>query len=220
LDKTEYTINAKGEVVPNYKYKKSTVYVLKSDSFRMHGKSDKMMLAGFLKYLNNVLNASNTTTARLGSLIMASPKQLTGSPTMTTLTKLEKDEAETEISENYGGLRNQKQILIWKQAMDFTTVNLSGLDSKTIEKSKFAIQAICDRIKVPSNQVSIIDGSSSNGLSNGGELREGDLLKYKAFERLLNKTLVKMAKDLDLVIDYTIYNKPMREAAVEEKTIL
>lgn len=100
--------------------------------------------------------------------------------------------------------------------MDFTTVNLSGLDSKTIEKSKFAIQAICDRIKVPSNQVSIIDGSSSNGLSNGGELREGDLLKYKAFERLLNKTFVKMAKDLDLVIDYKIYNKPIQEAETQD----
>ena len=94
--------------------------------------------------------------------------------------------------------------------MQFTIINLAGLDSKTIEKSKFAISAICDRLKIPSNQVSIIDSSSGrNTLSNGGEIREGDLLKYKSFERLLNKTFVKMAKDLDLIIDYTIYNKPV-----------
>jgi len=39
-------------------------------------------------------------------------------------------------------------------------------------------------------------------------MRECDIMKYKSFERLLNKTFIKMAKDLDLVIDYTIYNKP------------
>ena len=92
--------------------------------------------------------------------------------------------------------------------MQFTQINLSALDSKTIEKSKFAIQSICDRLKIPANQVSMIEGSTSNGLSNGGEIREGDLLKYKTFERLLNKTFIRMAKDLDLIVDYTIYNKP------------
>ena len=222
LDDTEYTTNSKNEVLVTLpSLKKSEVYVLKSDSFRMYGKSDKVMLAGFLKYLNNVLNASNTTTARLGSLIMASPKQAANSPVLATLTKIEKDEAETEISENYGGLKNQKQILIWKQAMDFTTVNLAGLDAKAIEKSKFAIQAICDRIRVPANQVSIIESNGgSNGLSNGGELREGDLLKYKSFERLLNKTFIRMAKDLDLIVDYSIYNKPVQKVEVQPTTTI
>ena len=210
LDSTEYTINARGQILAQSKnYKNAEIYLLKSDSFRMYGKSDKVFLAGFLKYLNNVLNASNTTTARLGSLIMATPAQAANSPIMASLTANEKQEAETEISENYGGLKNQKQILIWRNAMNFTTVNLAGLDSRTIDKAKFAIQAICDRIKIPANQVAIIETSASNGLSNGGEMREGDLLKYKTFERLLNKTFVKMARDLDLNVDYSIYNKPV-----------
>ena len=93
--------------------------------------------------------------------------------------------------------------------MDFTTVNLAGLDAKTIDKARFAVSAICDRFKVPSNQVSIIESTVGGAsLSNGGEIREGDLLKYKSFERLLNKTFIKMAKDIDLTIDYEIYNKP------------
>ena len=179
----------------------------------MNGKSDRQFLGGFLTYLDNVMNASNTTTARLGSLIMASPKQASSLPVMATLEKSEKDDIEKEISEEYGGLKKQKQILIWKQSMEFTTINLAGLDRETINKAKFAVTAICDRLKIPANQVALIDATtSSNSLSNGGQYREGDLLKYKTFERLLNKTFVRMATELDLVVDYSIYNKPVAKS--------
>jgi len=214
LTTDEFNVNAKGQVtVTNPNFKNSETYVMKSDTYRMSGRSDKAVLSGFLKYLDNVMNASNTTTARLGTLIMASPKQSAGLPTEAKFTDIEKTSAEKDISENYGSLSTQKQILIWRKAMDFSTINLSALDSKTIDKAKFAIEAICDRLKVPSSQVSMIDASSgSNGLSNGGEIREGDLLKYKAFERLLNKTFIRMANDLDLIVDYEIYNKPVAKA--------
>lgn len=211
LEDDEFSTDAKNKVqVNNSRYSNYEIYVMKSDSLVSNGMSDRTFLSGFLKYLDNVLNASNTTTARLGTIIMASPQNVTGSPVMQTITDMEKQQAEDDISKDYGGLKNQRQILIWRQAMNFTTVSLSGLDGKTIEKSKFAIEAICDRLKVPANQVSIIEASSnSNSLSAGGQVREGDLLKYKTFERLLNKTFVKMARDLDLQIDYTIYNKPV-----------
>lgn len=211
LEDDEYSADSKNKVqVNNSRYSEYEIYVMKSDSFMMNGVSDRAFLSGFLKYLDNVLNASNTTTARLGTIIMASPQNVAGSPVMQTITDAEKKQAEEDISRDYGGLKNQRQIQIWRQAMNFTTISLSGLDGKTIEKSKFAIEAICDRLKVPANQVSIIEASSnSNSLSAGGQVREGDLLKYKSFERLLNKTFIKMARDLDLQVDYTIYNKPI-----------
>ena len=212
MDKTQYTLNAKNEITALGKLKNAEIYVLKSDTYILSGRSDKAMLHGFLSYLDNVLNASNTTTARLGSLIMASPKQLTNSPIASVITNTEKKEAEKEISDEYGSLKKQKQILIWRQAMDFTTINLAGLDSKTIDKARFAVSAICDRFKVPATQVALIDSTVGGAsLSNGGEIREGDLLKYKSFERLLNKTFIKMAKDIDLILDYEIYNKPKQE---------
>lgn len=210
VDPTDYSINSKNKVELNkHHYPNHTIYVMQSDSFRVNGMSDRQFLAGFLKYLDNVLNASNTTTARLGTLIMASPKAQSGLPMVAKLTDGDKQKAEEDISNDYGGLKKQKQILIWRQGMDFTTINLSGLDSRTIEKSKFAVSVICDRLKIQSNQVSTMESSSSgNGLSNGGEIQEGDILRYKTFERLLNKTFIKMARDLDLIVDYTIYNKP------------
>lgn len=209
VDDDDYSLDSKNRAKLNtYRYKNHEVYVMKSDSFIANGISDKLLLKGFLTYLDNILNASNTTTARLGSLVMATPQTPSGSPTLATISKTDKETIETDISENYGSLKSQKQILIWRQPMQFTTINLSGLDAKTIDKAKFAILAICSKLKIPANQVPMIEGSSSNGLSNGGEISEGDLLKYKTFERLLSKTFVRMAKDLDLIIDYTIYNKP------------
>ena len=73
-----------------------------------------------------------------------------------------------------------------------------------------AVLAICDRMKVPANQVAIIDANSSKSLSNGSELREGDFNKYQSFERLLNRTFVQMAQAYGMTVDYTIYNKPIR----------
>ena len=210
VDDDEYTVDSKNKVVlnPNL-YNNHEVYILKSDSFVGRGQSDKQLLNGFLTYLNNVLNASNTSTARLGSLIMATPQNAAGSPVLASISDADKKAKEKEISEDYGSLKSQKQILIWRNAMQFTTINLAGLDRQTIEKAKFAILAICSKLKIPANQVPIIEGASTNGLSNGGEISEGDLLKYKTFERLLNKSFIRIAKDLDLIVDYTIYNKPV-----------
>ena len=220
LDDDQYTITG-GDLktsVVSKKYKGSRVYVLKSDTFRSEGMSDRVFLGGFLTFLDNVMNASNTTTARLGSLIMASPVAAAGGNTLAKLTDDQKEEAEKAVSENYGSLKSQKQIMVWRQQMGFTTINLSGLDSKTIEKIKMAVCVICDRVKAPSNQSAIIDSANTSSLSNGGEMREGDLLKYKSFERLLNKTFIRMAKDLDLIIDYSIYNKPVPAPTQPQQT--
>lgn len=209
LDDDQFTTDAEIKaIITAKKYKGSRVYILKSDTFRETGMSDKQQMIGYLNYLENILNASNTMTARLGTMVMACPVTASGINTVNKISDLEKEKIEKDISDNFGALKSQRQIHIWGQEMAFTTINLAGIDTKTIDKAKFIINVICDRIKVPSNQVSVIDASNTNSLSNGGEMREGDIMKYKSYERLLNKTFVKMAKDLDLIIDYTIYNKP------------
>jgi len=220
LDDDQFTTDGNSYVLPTAKkYKGARVYVLKSDTFRETGMSDKKKLSGFLSYLDNVLNASNTTTARLGAMIMACPMSSAGLNTESKITDLEQYRKEVGIGEDYGALKSQRQVMIWPRQMGFTTINLSGLDAKTIDKAKFAITVICDRIKVPSNQIGVIDSANTNSLSNGGEMREGDLLKYKSFERLLNKTFVKMANDLDLIVDYEIYNKPEMNTQPQTTTL-
>lgn len=189
------------------------VYVMRSSAYMSTGSSDKQLCRPFLDFLDNVLNASNTASARLGAVVVASPKNVTSAPAPFVLREEDKEALEKEISENYGAISKQKQVMILPREMSFQVISLATLDQHTADKAKLAILAIADRIKVPANQVGIIDATSSKSLANGTELREGDFNKYQSFERLLNQSFMQMAKDMGLRVDYTIYNKPVRQHA-------
>ncbi len=186
------------------------VYVMKSQTYECTGCSDKQLLQPYLTFLDNVLNASNTVSARMGSVIVASPKNLTNAPTAVVLNKEQKDALEKETQDEYGALSAQKLFMVLPREMAFQVINLAGLDQRTTEKARLAILAIADRIKVPANQIAIIDANSSKSLSNGSELREGDYNKYQSFERLLNTTFLRLADSCGLQLTYTMDNKPKR----------
>lgn len=214
MGRNEYTTNTTSDsrliVLPNDP--NVEVYVMSSQTMMLEGKSDKEMLRPFLRLLDNVLNGANTISERLGSTIIMSPQQASGMPMPTILTKAEKEEMEKELGDKYGYLRNQRSVMILPSPMNVQTINLAGLDNRMIEKVKTAILAICDRIKVPANQVGIIDANSNRAFANGSELREGDIIKYRNFRRLLNQTFFRMAEDLGLQVDYLIENEPKSDA--------
>ena len=182
-------------------------YVMVSDAHREHGTSDKGLVRGYLTYIDNLMNSSNTINARLGLTVFASPKNEEKLNT-TVLTKEQAEEMEQSISEGYGSLSRQKQFALFRQPMDFITINLAAADLKLQEKIKMAVCIIADRIKVPANQIAMIDAAGSKSFANGSEALVGDFAKYQSFERLFNKTFGRMAFELGLSIDYTIYNKP------------
>ena len=219
LDESEYTLNATNagllKIYPNRN--DVEIYVMSSQTMKLEGKSDREMLQPFLRYLDNVSNGSNTVSERMGTLVVMSPQQASGVPVSTILTEKDKERIEKEIGGNdskYGYLRNQKSMLLLPNAMNIQTINLAGMDNRMQEKVRTAILAICDRIKVPANQVAIIDANSSKTLANGTELREGDLSKYRNFRRLLNVTFYQMAIDLGLDVDYIIENEPREKVTI------
>lgn len=219
LDPSEYTLNTtNGGLLKVYPNRDDVeIYVMSSQTMKLEGKSDRDMLQPFLRYLDNVLNGSNTVSERMGTLVVMSPQQAPGVPVSTILTEKDKERIEKEIGGNnskYGYLRNQKSMLLLPNAMNIQTINLAGMDNRMQEKVRTAILAICDRIKVPANQVAIIDANSSKTLSNGTELREGDLSKYRNFRRLLNVTFYQMAVDLGLDVDYVIENEPREKVTI------
>lgn len=219
---TDYTIqtNESGawKVVP-FNLKDNEIYVMKSNLFLNTGLSHKMFLYPYIKYINSLLDASNTITSRLGSVIVCSPKNLSSAPTDIVLTDEDKKEIEKDLSEKYGALHNQRQIMILPREMNFENLSLTALDDKLETKLKLAIEVICDTFKVPSNQLAVIDASSSKALSNGSELIAGDVRKYMSFERLLNETFIKMADDLRINLTYEIYNKPNPNSANLEENV-
>lgn len=222
--KTEYHVEVNQEYI-NITPNKSLIddgaelYTMVSPTMETTGQSDKQLLRPFLDYLDNALNASNTITARLGAMVVASP---TGTPnTFGRLNEEEKKAVESEINKEYGALMQQSQFLLLPREMKMEVISLAALDIKTDARVRSAVLAIADRLKVPANQFAMIDADSSKALSNGSELVAGDLAKYKSFERLLDATFVRMARDLQLPpsameeidgvptpIYYGIYNKP------------
>lgn len=221
---TEYNKKTDGDYVvitpsKSLEARDAEVYVIVSDALETTGKSDKELLQPFLVYGDNALNASNTITERLGAMVVASPA---GSQnTFGRLNEEEKKQLESEINKEYGALIQQSQFMLLPREMNMQVVSLAALDIKTEIRVRTCVLAIADRIKVPANQIAMIDANSSKALSNGSELVAGDLAKYKSFERLLDQTFVRMARDLGLPagsteeidgvptpIYYGIYNKP------------
>lgn len=180
-------------------------YVLKSPTFEQLGESDYALCKGYVKLLDATLNGATTTAERLGAYVVMTPES---GDFGGILTKSDKDQIEKELDEQYGMLSRQKQVMLIQQPMKSQVISLAGVDLKMNDKARIAILAIADRLKVPANQIAIIDSNSSKSLSNGSELREGDMAKYRSFRRFIDATFYDMATELGLMVDYTLENEP------------
>lgn len=220
LNENEYQrVGVGADVVINAKDPELFCYVMKSPVYAEEARSDYDLCLPFVKFLDNTLNASNTACEKMGAFVVASPETASSAPTPAKLSPEDKKDMEEAIGKEYGLLNKQRQIMLLPRGMKFETISLTNIDTKMSDRVRMCVCAIADRIKVPANQISIIDATSSKTLANGTELREGDFNKYQNFERLLNRTFVKFAADLGLAVTYTIYNKPDRDTVTSVEQI-
>lgn len=191
------------------KNKAKRVIVFDSEHYQMYGKSHFDKLFPFFDLLNNILNASNTITKRLGIAVFATPVTPGSSSFTGNLTAEQKKKIEQELENTYGALESQNILHILTEDLKFNQINLAGQNINLTERSKIAILTIADKIKVPANQISLIDASASKAFANGSEILAGDFQKYQSFERLLVSTFYPLAEILGCTISYDIYNKPL-----------
>ena len=191
------------------KNKAKRVIVFDSEHYQMYGKSHFDKLFPFFDLLNNILNASNTITKRLGVAVFATPVTPGSSSFTGNLTPEQKKKIEQELENTYGALESQNILHILTEDLKFNQINLAGQNINLTERSKIAILTIADKIKVPANQISLIDASTSKAFANGSEILAGDFQKYQSFERLLVSTFFPLAEILGCIISYDIYNKPL-----------
>ena len=191
------------------KDKAKRVIVFDSEHYQMYGKSHFDKLFPFFDLLNNILNASNTITKRLGVAVFATPVTPGSSSFTGNLTPEQKKKIEDEIENMYGALDSQNILHILTEDLKFNQINLAGQNINLTERTKIAILTIADKIKVPANQISLIDASASKAFANGSEILAGDFQKYQSFERLLVSTFYTLAEILGCTITYGIYNKPV-----------
>lgn len=209
MKSTEYTTitDEEGNLVVKVTNPDIYYYVLKSPTFEATGKSDYEMAKPYIKYIDNTLNASNTLCERMGAMVIGSPSTPSGANVAAVLNKRDKEAIEKEVSENYGALKKQKQFMLLPQDMHFTTINLASIDTRLNERLLSAAKVIADLLGVPANQIAVVDANGGRSLSNGTELREGELQKYRAFRRLCN-IFYDFATEIGLKVDYTIENEP------------
>lgn len=191
------------------------VYVMRSPTYISQKKSDKDLCRAWLLYLDDVCNSSATINRRLGTCVVASPKNVSGAAMAVVLTDKEKEKLEKNMREGYGSLSTQSNIMLLPREMNFDTINLAGLDNRLLERVKLCVCAICDRFQLPANQSAIIEANASKSLSNGSELREGDRLKYASAKRLFEATFVQMANEMAIPFTYVFEGEPKIE---ENKT--
>lgn len=209
LDSNEFTTqHVNGNVFVVAKDPDLRVYVMKSPTFISRGVGDYDLCRPAVEFLDNTMNASNTSVKKLGAFVVASPETGAGAPTPVVLREDDKKDMEKEIAKEYGLLSKQRQVMLLPRSMNFQTISLTNIDNKLTERVRMNVELIADRLKVPASQIAVIDATAGKSLSNGGEVHEGDRLKYKTYERLLNKTFVAFAEALGLSVSYTIYNKP------------
>ena len=187
---------------------KGEIIIFEGEHHRIYNKSHLESLKPFLEMLNNVLNASNTITKKLGVTVFATPRTVSGMNTVQKLFPSEVKKLEESIETNYGALDTQKIIHFLGDDLRIEVINLAGQNLGLEEKLKIAVLAIADKIKCPANQISLVDANVSKAFANGSEIMEGDFQKYQSFERLLTSTFIELAKQLQIDITYTIYNKP------------
>ncbi len=202
------TDGKKLEFVHRNPYWQGEIIVFEGEHHRIYGMSHYEKLKPFLEMLNNVLNASNTITKKLGVTIFATPRTVSGMNTVQKLLPSEIEKLEKSVEKNYGALDTQKIIHFLSDDLKFEVINLAGQNLGLNEKLKIAVLAIADKIKIPANQIGLIDANTSKAFANGSEIKEGDFQKYQSFERLLQSTFVELAKMLQIDITYEIYNKP------------
>lgn len=209
---TEYTTyNVDGMTVVRALDETLEVYVMRSATYALKERSDKSLCRPWIDYLDSVMTASNESCKRMGACVVASPKTPNNSPTSVILDEKSKTQLEKQLQNEYGLLAQQKSVMVLPREMSWQVVSLANLDLKLNDKARLAILAICDRIKVPANQVAIIDANASKSLSNGSELREGDRSKYKTVRRLFENTFVQMANTLSLSLTYSIDGEPLED---------
>lgn len=190
--------SADGEVYIRAKDGDITTYVIKSDKMQVMGESHYMLCKPYVEYISAVMTSSLMTHKRMGVTVLASPETSQGALMPTTLDDPQIADLENEYQKKFGALKNQSTLMLFPQAMKVQTVSLATLDIKAAEKVRMGITAIADTLRIPANQLAEIDANKSAALSNGGEMREGDRLKYSTYKRLWYSTFGRLANTLGL----------------------
>lgn len=121
-------------------------YTFVSSDYSRYSKSTADLLRPFLSYLDDILNASNTSIKRLGVMAFLMPKSDTYG---NGLTEEELDAEEKRLQTDYGILDNQKIIKVTAKDYSLGVLNIGGANLQLDSRLQSVIKTITGKIGVP-----------------------------------------------------------------------
>lgn len=199
------------------RHDKKPIFTFFHTDYKHTGKSTERLLQPFLTYLDNILNAANTSVRRLGIMAFLMPKvDAYGNG----LTEKELKKAEEELQENYGVLESQRLIKITSHDYSLNTLNIGGANLQFDNRLQSVIKIIAGKIGVPYELVpaAIIGNPNQTGVYQSEAMKR----LYVAVTRYC-EYFVNFAETLGLRVTYVNNDAPksyeLDDANLDEKTL-
>lgn len=188
-------------------------YLFVSPDYRRYGKSTEQLLRPLLDYLDDILNASQTSIRRLGVMAFLMPKTDTYG---NGLTAEELDSEERRLQSDYGVLADQKVVKLMSRDYSLGTLSIGGAGLQLDSRLQVVVKLIAGKMGIPYELVAaaIIGNPNQTGV-----------YQSEAMKRLYVTTaayaemFVDFAKSFGMSVDYDFPSAPRDyETAGEELT--
>lgn len=145
-------------------------YLLQSTDWRLRNVSTYALLRPALDYLNNIVNAANTSISRLGVMSVFSPKT---DEYGNTLTPDELRDEERRFADDYGVLSSQRIVKFLSHGYDISTINVAGADLQLTDRFTQAVKIICGKLKIPFELVpcAVLGNTNQTGVYQGESVK-------------------------------------------------
>lgn len=157
-------------------------YTFRSTDLRLWGCSTYTILCPDLDYLNNIVNAANTSISRLGVMAVFSPKS---NEYGNKLTREELDVEEKRLQGDYGVLDAQKVVKFFSHSYDMNVVNLAGENLQLSDRFTQAVKMLCGKLKVPFELVpcAVLGNTNQTGVYQGEAVKRlyQTIAEYQAY---------------------------------------
>ena len=182
-------------------------YCMTTETFDIFQLSDFDLLEPFFRLIDSTFSNTQSAMEAGGKVLMISPAG-GDAHTSAYLDPLQKKEWEESFNDDY--VNSDKSIVSTFFSNIPALVNeidLTALSQNTMLTVKDLILLLAGHLRIPANQIPIIDANTSHGFSNGGELLLGDTLKYKTVKRLMTY-FVDIAAAFGMTATYILKNDP------------
>ena len=178
-------------------------YLFYEKNYKADGRTMEQVCKTTLDYIDNILNTASTGNARLGNLTILTPSSTQmGSE---VLRDSEKKEIEKLISESYGGLDNQSNLMLFPNSLSTTTIFFDFGKLQLFEQLKMEIMQLCDHLNIPYDILPISGQSTFNNQDNAYTML------YVTAERWV-MMIQDAFKSLGVEFEFELKGKPKTEA--------